>query len=137
MNVLVEPYASRFWGKVRQDGDCWIWTGNEMDGYGQWQFAKGTNAKRVHRLSYEAMVGEIPAGLVLDHLCLRKLCLNPYHLDPVPTAVNVNRWRATQTTCRSGKHEWTPENTIYLTPVRRQCRACRRETARAWRARQT
>jgi hypothetical protein len=32
--------------------------------------------------------------------------------------------------CRSGKHEWTPENTELTTRGTRMCRSCRREWAR-------
>jgi hypothetical protein len=56
---------------VPGSGDCWIYTGSVSDGYG------GYGGKLAHRLVYEELVGEIPPGLDLDHLCLVKLCVNP------------------------------------------------------------
>jgi hypothetical protein len=45
----------------------------------------------VHRDVYEQLVGPIPEGLVLDHLCRNRSCCNPAHLEPVTTAENVRR----------------------------------------------
>lgn len=69
---------------------CWIWTGSKSkQGYGRikWR-GKGYTA---HRAMYEHLVGEIPEGLVLDHTCNVKSCVNPDHLDPVTNAVNLAR----------------------------------------------
>ncbi len=80
----------RFWAKVDAEGDCWIWTGATINGYGA--FADGTG-KRVlaHRYAYALLVGKIPDGLTLDHLCRNPPCLNPDHLEPVTLAENVRR----------------------------------------------
>jgi hypothetical protein len=113
------------WSKVKQEGDCWVWTGyTNPEGY-----AGGDG--RQHRRVYEQMVGDIPEGLTLDHLCRRPACLNPEHLDPVPIAINIQRGeRATRKSCLNG-HPFTPENT-YLRPSggKRQCRACNAAAAR-------
>lgn len=79
----------RFEGKIVQDGDCWHWTGNLNLGYGR--IAINRKPTYAHRWSYEYHIGPIPDGLVLDHLCRNRWCVNPYHLDPVPIAVNVSR----------------------------------------------
>lgn len=86
-----------FWRHVVQDGDCWLWTGilNWLGyGYVARQPEPGSrNFVRIvaHRYAYEDLVGEIPAGLELDHLCRNRACVNPDHLDPVPHRVNMQR----------------------------------------------
>lgn len=76
--------------KAEQDGDCWRWTGaSEAYGYGRVYFEG--RVVPAHRLMYQQLVGEVPEGLVLDHLCCNPWCVNPYHLDPVPHGVNIQR----------------------------------------------
>lgn len=72
------------------DNGCWIWTGAiHASGYGQVKWnGKSTVA---HRVVYSLLVGDIPDGLVLDHLCSVKLCVNPEHLEPVTYAINTQR----------------------------------------------
>ena len=74
---------------IDKDG-CWIWSGAiHPTGYGQikWQ-GKSTVA---HRVVYELIKGKIPLGLVLDHLCNVKICVNPDHLDPTSYSTNTQR----------------------------------------------
>jgi hypothetical protein len=118
---------------VDKTQDCWNWTGALDNGYGRFQGGpRGSKVHRAHRLAYELLVGPIPEGLVLDHLCRNRRCVNPDHLEPVTNRINVLRgegWaasRARQTHCIHG-HEFTPANT-YVDPKRgtRGCRECRR-----------
>lgn len=119
---LLDP---RIWDKVEADGDCWIWQGTRTErGWAQWTDSRNARKKwRVHRLVYMSMVGDIPDGLTLDHLCQRKLCINPYHMEPVPSVVNQARWAASRTKCRNG-HEVTPETTYHRSRGDRECRLC-------------
>jgi hypothetical protein len=73
-------------------GFCWEWTGSLMtDGYGQ--KCHGGRYVAAHRLVYEALVGPVPEGLELDHLCGNPSCVNPDHLEPVTHQENMRRGR--------------------------------------------
>lgn len=76
--------------KVEPTGFCWLWTGPVNNcGYGQTAFRGRTWV--AHRIIYTLLVGEIPKGLQLDHLCHVRLCVNPDHLEPVTKAENMRR----------------------------------------------
>lgn len=83
------------------------------------------------------LVGPIPQGLHLDHLCRNTRCVNPDHLEPVTPKVNNSRGfspsakRGKMTQCKNG-HEFTDANTRIDKMGRRCCRQCRRDYARAW-----
>jgi hypothetical protein len=89
-----------------------------------------------HRVAYELVIGQIPAGLELDHLCRNVVCVNPAHLEPVTRAENMRRRSAAQTHCKHG-HEFTPENTYYYWHGgrHRACRACGRATVARYKQR--
>lgn len=66
---------------------CWVWQrGRTGNGYGQ-----ETARRLAHRVYYESLVGPIPKGMQLDHLCRVRHCVNPAHLEPVTNAVNSRR----------------------------------------------
>ena len=113
--------------------ECWLWAGyiNEL-GYGQHFYTVDGKTKYVyaHRLMYEELVGAIPQGLVIDHLCRVRCCVNPKHLEPVTASVNTLRGEGVgvnkrKTHCPRG-HEYTPENTQYRNTGWRVCRTCNR-----------
>lgn len=72
------------------DTPCWIWQkALTAAGYGQgWD---GSRVVKAHRWMYERLVGPIPHGHVLDHLCNQRACVNPVHLRPVEQRENVRR----------------------------------------------
>lgn len=101
-----DPRERRFWAHVNKGGGpdaCWPWTGGLQDGgYGQF----GTKGERLaHRIAYGYLVGPIPDGLVLDHLCHtndpdcpggeceHRRCCNPQHHEPVTRGENIARGR--------------------------------------------
>jgi hypothetical protein len=44
-----------------------------------------------HRWHYRQIIGPIPEGLQLDHLCRVRSCVNPDHLEPVTPKENTRR----------------------------------------------
>jgi hypothetical protein len=111
---------------------CWMWTGYlNHKGYGRMVISK--KSYRAHRVAYEQWVGPIPEGLILDHLCRNRACINPDHLEPVTW--QENNWRVhgvTDTTCRHG-HEMTEENVEWRARngrMYRDCRECRKQNIR-------
>jgi hypothetical protein len=138
VGYLATPPEIRFWRRV-QGGDyteCWTWTGGLNAGYGKFQIGgKGSRQIAAHRYAYELLRAEIPEGLVLDHLCRNPACVNPWHLEPVPQAINVARGlSAKRSHCPKG-HPYDEVNTYITPPGVRDCRACRRDTAARYRAR--
>lgn len=119
---------------------CWEWTGSlDRHGYGQVRFDGAT--RLAHRVVYEVIVGPIPTGYQLDHLCHEaafcicgprcphRRCVNPAHLTPVTNKQNSERGAlAVRTHCVNG-HPYSDENT-YVSATRRVCRACDRERHR-------
>jgi hypothetical protein len=133
--TLVEE---RFWQKVDKDGPggCWLWRGAKQHG-GYGHIRTGQRNVRAHRFSYEMLVGPIPKGLVIDHLCRVHNCVNPRHLEPVTQAENVRRGatvssafaakRAARTHCPNGH----PASDYFRSSDGRyRCRACGRDAAR-------
>lgn len=83
---------------VDEVSGCWVLEGRkDTNGYGRIQ--RGDDTFSVHRLTFEALIGPIPDGLVLDHVVYQNpACVNPWHVEPVPQVVNVQRGGLTKLT---------------------------------------
>lgn len=129
--------VARFFAKVDEDPitGCWNWTAFcDPKGYGRFQYG-ARDARLAYNVSYGLMVGEVPEGLELDHLCRNNRCVNPYHLELVTSAVNMQRRAGLKTHCPSG-HPYSPENS-YRTPAGNTvCRTCRKRSQRVVKDRQ-
>lgn len=130
---------SRFWSYVIKTPDCWIWIGAVgRAGYGKFSpFGRVGGNHYAHRLSYQWLVGPIPAGLVIDHLCRQHACVNPQHLEAVTPRENVMRGENVKVILsRSGYclrgHEANDDNVYRVKESGRiaYCRPCRRERRR-------
>lgn len=112
--------------------NCILWSGaTQRNGYGR----RKVNGKTVlvHRHAYEVANGPIPAGLVVDHLCHVRPCINPDHLQLTTREDNARRHKhdctcsvclpVQQAECKRG-HRTTERDT------KGQCRECVRERSR-------
>lgn len=88
---MTAPVADRLWRRVeKRESGCWEFTGALNTGYGRIS-GPGGRLLYTHRLAYELLVGTIPEGMDLDHLCRNRACCNPDHLEPVTRRVNLLR----------------------------------------------
>lgn len=113
--------------------DCWHWA-REIGASGYGRAVVYINGKkkyyRAHQVMYENMIGPIPDGLELDHLCRVRCCVNPEHLEPVTHAENMaRRIPFIKLICNNG-HALTPDN-VYIFRQKRNplqtfknCRMC-------------
>lgn len=120
----------RFWDKVYPEPNtgCWLWGAATSKGYGRYNHQR--QGRWAYVVSYAELVGPVPEGLELDHLCRQPACVYPEHLEPVTHLVNVARgdawkhWKA-RTHCTHG-HEFTPGNTRLRKDGGRDCKECDR-----------
>lgn len=147
----------RFWAKVEKRG-CWLWTGVKSAGYGMLTPRGKGSTMSAHVFAYEMLVGPVPDGLEIDHLCRNRACVNPEHLEPVTHKVNCRRgkmtpqerfklkqplpepkprgaFNAAKTHCPKG-HPYDEENTYYRKGNKnlRECLTCKRAAQRRWKA---
>lgn len=124
----------RFWKKIDRSRECWIWTGaKDPTGYGRFHVRVGDRYvdALAHRFAYERLIGPVPDGLTIDHLCRNRSCVNPKHMKLVSVQTNILRGdaptahNARKTHCVHG-HSFDEANT-YRPPgsKRRQCRTCK------------
>jgi hypothetical protein len=106
------------------ENDCWIWqrASASSTGYGRMRIPGG-RSDYTHRVSYEAFVGPIPQGLVIDHLCRVTKCCNPAHLQAVRQQTNTLRGEGPA--ARNARKTHCPQGHPY--DEQRRCRECKRK----------
>jgi hypothetical protein len=117
---------------------CWEWGGTkDVRGYGKIQMSSDGKQRTTgaHRVVYEYVLGPIPEGLELDHLCRNPSCVRPDHLEPVTHAENLRRaspyirW----THCAKG-HLLAGDNLSPASNGTFRCKVCKRERSHLDRA---
>lgn len=130
----MKTLEDRFWSKVIPAGalECWTWGASLNDGgYGQIYVHEVRRPVRAHRVAWELLRGKIPTGLVVDHLCRNRPCVNPWHMELVTNEVNIARgdfhkvYPALKTHCPS-QHPYTGDNVRITKSGYRVCRTCER-----------
>lgn len=129
------PWQERFWNKVQKSifpDACWLWTAaKDKMGYGKYR------QTLAHRISYSLIKGKIKRGLVIDHLCRNKSCVNPGHLEAVTQKLNLERSIAVLSTLNKNKthcpkgHAYSGAN-LKLTKTGRHCRVCQKHNLKKW-----
>lgn len=128
----------RFWAKVDQSQDCWIWIGaTHGGGYGSFNADGRRSGERktvqAHVFSYELAYGPVPKGWHVHHKCVTPSCVRPEHLvalTPREHCLVNPKHPINQTHCYRG-HELAGDNLRLEGPLgRRRCETCRRERVR-------
>lgn len=71
---------------------CWIWQRHKLKGgYGVWRI-NGYKSTLAHRVMFQLIKKiTIPDNKELDHLCRKRDCVNPDHLEIVTREINQRR----------------------------------------------
>jgi hypothetical protein len=69
---------------VEQPNGCWVWQ-RSLDSSGYGKKRHDGHLTSAHIYYFEQANGAVPKGLVLDHLCRNRSCVNPDHLDRLRT----------------------------------------------------
>lgn len=123
------------------DSGCWLWDGHrDRKGYGRLYY-RG-RSYTAHRAVYLRLVGPIPTGHVLDHICRNTSCVRPDHLEPVTTQVNIARGHTPTSERARARLAGSCVNghVIALVGVHKQgrgftCAGCGRDRVRRYKAR--
>lgn len=131
--AFVPAASDRFWAKVQQGTpeECWRWRAAlDGDGYGRFYF--GGRRVMAHRMSVVLDGRPIGRGLVVDHICRTRDCVNPGHLRIVTPFQNLHEnsmapshLASISDTCHAG-HKFDEGNTRRNVSGHRLCRACER-----------
>jgi len=120
---------------INNDG-CFVWLGaiDRRDGYGRFYDGTGRTAT-AYGFAWQYNHGPVPEGMVLDHICRNRACVNHTHLRLLTNAENVlcgtgvTAANAQKVECANG-HPLIGDN-LYVRPNgERDCKACRLAASR-------
>ena len=128
----IEALPERLKKRIEIDpqSECWLWKprlAGRGQGYGR-TYLDGVQMA-AHRAVFTLLVGDIPFGLVLDHLCMVTRCVNPEHLEPVTTTENNRRagLHRRKDVCHQG-HSMSGDNVGFnKSNGTRYCRQCNKD----------
>lgn len=94
----------RFWANVEKTDSCWNWLAHKNNGYGRFmeRIDGGYRPWAAHRYAYTALRGPIPDGMVIDHMCHNRSCVNPLHLQVVTSKQNTENRAGASPRSKSG-----------------------------------
>ena len=110
------------------ESGCWLWLGEEWKGYGRFCW-NGKANRRAHHISLELAGISIPKGMVCDHTCRVRCCVNPAHIRFLTNKQNIligksfSALNAAKTVCSRG-HAFNGDNLVIRKDGSRECRAC-------------
>lgn len=120
---------------VTDSSGCQVWTAcKSQDGYGRVKWSG--KLLMAHRVAFEDKHGPIPEGLVIDHLCRNRACINVDHLRVVTRRENTlaegslatSKMHSMKTHCVNG-HALVVENLVRGgANGKRTCKTCTRAT---------
>jgi HNH endonuclease len=136
-----KPVTDILGARVLYDDGCWEWNGwHNAKGYSCVSLGQTGGGQKhffVHRVMYELLIGPIPEGKQIDHLCRNRGCVNPWHCEPVVCRENLMRGEthaarlAARTHCDKG-HPFDEANTLYRKDGSRRCRECNKIACRKY-----
>lgn len=125
--------VARFWSYVdkRSTDACWPWLrATPAPGYGE--FSGGGTRVKAHRASFYINIGPIPDGMVIDHVCRNRACVNPAHLRAVDHRTNSIE-NSTSFAARNAQKTHCPKwhvlagSNLVPSQKTRKCRICLNE----------
>ena len=141
MGNLTPDESKRFKSKYSVDAlGCWVWNGPlDKDGYGAFYLRRKN--RRAHRVGWFDAFGPVGEGLVINHKCRNRACVNWQHLECVTTGENalkdstaIGAINARKTHCPRG-HTYDGSYINRTTgKAQRVCKTCEREKSRRLRA---
>lgn len=112
----------RVWpNDITKAGDCLIWKFNqESTGYGR--VYVGQQQILAHRYAWAQEFGEIPAGMLVDHVCHNRLCVNTSHLRLATRQQNNSNRKGATKESSTGVRNVYPTGDRFYVMVRKDSR---------------